>query len=73
MPACRFLQQISVLLKQELEKEAEIRADAATVKETLEAQLVAYTELEGKYADMEQLYLTAYQENQRLIEAAGSS
>jgi len=43
------------------------------VKGTLEAQLVAYTELEGKYADMEQWYLTAYQENQRLIEAAGSS
>ena len=39
----------------------------------LEAQLVAYTELEGKYADMEQLYLTAYQENQRLIAAAGTS
>jgi len=73
MPACRFLQQISVLLKQELEKEAEIKADAAAVKETLEAQLVAYTELEGKYAEMEQLYLAAYQENQKLIEAAGTS
>ncbi len=69
-----FLQeQISALLKQELEKEAEIKADAAAVKETLEARLVAFTELEGKYAEMEQLYLTAYQENQRLIEAAGSS
>jgi len=43
------------------------------VKGALEAQLVAYTALEGKYAEMEQWYLTAYQENQKLIEAAGSS
>lgn len=68
-----FLQeQISALLKQELEKEKQIKADAVEVENKLEAQLTAYAELEGKYAEMEQSYLVAYQENQKLIAAAGS-
>ncbi len=68
-----FLQeQISALLKQELEKEEQIKADAAEVKSKLDRQLEAYTELEGKYAAMEQSYLEAYEENQKLLAAAGS-
>lgn len=67
-----FLQeQISALLKQELEKEAQIKADAAEVADKLEAQLTAYAELERKYAEMEQSYLATYQENQKLIEEVG--
>ncbi len=68
-----FLQeQISALLKQELEKEEQIKADAAEVRSKLDSQLEAYTELEGKYAAMEQSYLEAYEENQKLLAAAGS-
>jgi len=67
-----FLQeQISALLKQELEKEAQIKADAEEVKGKLDARLAAYAELEGKYAEMEQSYLAVYQENRKLTEASG--
>ena len=42
------------------------------MKQVNSAQLAAHAELEEKFAGMEQLYLTTYQENQRLSEAAGA-
>lgn len=68
-----FLQeQISALLKQELEKDEQAKEDAVAEKVRVEERLKVLSELEGKYAEMEQLYLATYQENQRLSGSAGS-
>jgi len=62
-----FLQeQISALLKQELETSATQERALEELQAKLDNRLKAHSELETKYASMEKEYLTAFEENQRL-------
>ncbi len=62
-----FLQeQISVLLRQELDKEEKQVRRIQGLQEELDEQMRAFAELEKKYAAMEQEYLAMYEENQQL-------
>lgn len=62
-----FLQeQISALLKQELETSASQELALEQLQAELDTQLQAGSELEARYAAMEKEYLTAFEENQRL-------
>ncbi len=62
-----FLQeQISALLKQELEDREKSDAKTDALRQELEEQRDAYIELEKKYAAIEHEYLAAYEENKRL-------
>ncbi len=59
-------QQISALLKEELEKEEKQVRRIQGLQEELDEQIRAFAELEKKYAAMEQEYLAMYEENQQL-------
>ncbi len=62
-----FLQeQISALLKQELEKDGESSDAVEKLQQELNEQLKAYADLETRYAAMEHEYLATYAENEKL-------